>query len=430
VLPLAGTLVVPAVAALELGAAAATALRVGEPFTQGFGVHVLPEPTAFSPLLLAPVLVTVAAAGAAVGRMSRRTAAWAVAGAALLGGIVTLPLYDVPVAVVVGVLLAVAAAGLLGAERTSGAADGLRAGALVATVVAVLVALPSDRMTTGTLVVACSMAALLMFRGDTSGAVASLCFPVAFSGLVWAAGSVCHVQQDLRSLPVLVGLGALAIWRPRLELETASTVAATVVSGAAIAAARDVDLALAVHLTIAGMLVTSTSILHPRRRLLAWPGGLLLAAATWVRLVELGVHAPEAYTLPSAVVLVAVGVWRLSRDDASATLRYLAPGLTLATVPSLLVALHEPSSLRALLLGLACLTLALGGATLRWSAPLLVGAGVGGVLVLRELAPYAAYVPTWVSIGLSGALLLAAGITWESRLHDVRRAGRYVAALR
>jgi hypothetical protein len=52
------------------------------------------------------------------------------------------------------------------------------------------------------------------------------------------------------------------------------------------------------------------------------------------------------------------------------------------------------------------------------------------LLVLRELAPYAADVPTWLTIGISGAVLLAVGITWESRLNDVRRASRYVTALR
>jgi hypothetical protein len=92
--------------------------------------------------------------------------------------------------------------------------------------------------------------------------------------------------------------------------------------------------------------------------------------------------------------------------------------------------LDDPYSLRALLLGVACLALALAGSALRWSAPLVVGAAVGGLLVLRELAPYAAQVPTWVSIGASGALLLAVGITWESRMNDARRASRYVGALR
>jgi cell division protein FtsW (lipid II flippase) len=194
--------------------------------------------------------------------------------------------------------------------------------------------------------------------------------------------------------------------------------------------ASDVDVSLAVHLTLAGVIVTASSLVHPSRRLLAWPGGLLLAAATWVRLADLGVHVPEAYTLPSALVLTAVGAWRLRRDDRSATLTVLLPGLTLATLPSLVAMLHDPYSLRALLLGTACVGLALGGAAARWGAPLVVGAAVGAVLVLRELAPYAAEVPSWLAIGVAGSLLLAVGITWESRMADVRRASRYVAALR
>ena len=174
--------------------------------------------------------------------------------------------------------------------------------------------------------------------------------------------------------------------------------------------------------------MTASALLHPTRRFLAWPGGLLLAMATWVRLAELGVTVPEAYTLPSALVLTAVGCWRLLRDDRTATMRLLVPGLGLATVPSLLVVLDDPTSLRALLLGLGCLALVLAGVSLRWSAPLVVGAVVGAVLVLRELAPYAADLPPWVVIGLSGTVLLVVGVTWESRMRDVRTATRYVAA--
>jgi hypothetical protein len=92
--------------------------------------------------------------------------------------------------------------------------------------------------------------------------------------------------------------------------------------------------------------------------------------------------------------------------------------------------LDEPYSLRALLLGAACLALVVGGVTLRWGAPVVVGAVVGGLVVLRQLAPYAASVPTWLTIGTSGAVLLAVGITWESRMNDVRRASGYLAALR
>jgi hypothetical protein len=138
----------------------------------------------------------------------------------------------------------------------------------------------------------------------------------------------------------------------------------------------------------------------------------------------------EAYTLPSALALVGVGLWRLRHDDDAPTLTFLAPGLALATVPSLLATLDDPASPRALLLGLGCVALVLAGAGLRWSAPLVVGAGVGTLLVLRELAPYAAEVPTWLTIGLSGTVLTVVGITWESRMRDLRRATHYLAALR
>jgi cell division protein FtsW (lipid II flippase) len=207
-------------------------------------------------------------------------------------------------------------------------------------------------------------------------------------------------------------------------------VVGTVASLGAVLAAVDTQRALAIHLTVAGALVTASALIHPTRRILAWPGGLLLAMATWVRLAELGVTVPEAYTLPSALVLTTVGCWRLLRDDRTATLRMLAPGLFLATVPSLLTVLDDPTSLRALLLGLGCLALVLAGVVLRWSAPLVVGAVVGAILVLRELAPYAADLPSWVVIGLSGTVLLVVGVTWESRMRDVRTASRYVARLR
>ena len=82
-----------------------------------------------------------------------------------------------------------------------------------------------------------------------------------------------------------------------------------------------------------------------------------------------------------------------------------------------------------MLLGAGCLTLVLLGARLRWSAPLVVGAAVGGLLVLRELAPYAAEVPQWVLIGIAGTLLTVVGITWEHRMRDLRYAAGYLRRL-
>jgi hypothetical protein len=248
--------------------------------------------------------------------------------------------------------------------------------------------------------------------------------------LLWSGAEVAGVPEVYRAVPIMLLVGGLAIWRPQVQLEVGAVVAGTVAATGSVLAAADGQLALAIHLTVAGALVTASALVHPSRRLLAWPGGLLLAAATWVRLAQLGVHAPEAYTLPTALVLIALGVWRMWHDDRATSLTVLAPGLALATVPSLLASLDDPVSLRALLLGVSCLLLVLTGVALRWGAPLVVGSLVGVVLVLRMLAPYAAVVPTWLVIGLSGAVLTLVGITWESRLRDLRRASGYVGSLR
>ena len=64
----------------------------------------------------------------------------------------------------------------------------------------------------------------------------------------------------------------------------------------------------------------------------------------------LDVQAPELYTLPAAVLLVAAGVWRLRTDETANSFAALGSGLTLALLPSLLLALDEPVSLRGALI--------------------------------------------------------------------------------
>jgi hypothetical protein len=386
-------------------------------------------------LLVLPASLVVATAALSALRLAEpvRRTTWCVVlgGAVALGIVGTLPLYDVPLVVVVGLVLVCGAACYVAADRLdAGRANAWLMASLVLVAGSALLALPSDRLGAAVLAVASLGAARSMTRPSPVGAVAAGCFPVAFAAFVWSAANVAGVEEQFRAVPILLVLGGLALWKPRVELEASAATVVALASVAAVTASDDVLLALAIHLTLAGVLVTATSIIHQSRRLLAWPGGLLLAAATWVRLVDLGVHVPEAYTLPSALVLAAVGVWRLRQDDSSATLTWLTPGLLLGTVPSLLAMIDEPASLRALLLGVACLALTVGGATARWSAPLVVGASVGALLVLRELAPYAHHVPTWTAIGVSGVALLVVGVTWESRMHDVRRAARYLDSLR
>jgi cell division protein FtsW (lipid II flippase) len=109
----------------------------------------------------------------------------------------------------------------------------------------------------------------------------------------------------------------------------------------------------------------------------------------------------------------------------------LSPGLSLLLTPSLLWVLGDPTGPRALLLGLGCLVLVLAGARLGWTAPVLLGAVAGSVLVLRLAAPYVGdAVPRWVLLGAAGALLISVGATWERRMSEAQSVVRYLRTLR
>ncbi len=429
---------VPAALSLVPGAMLALAL-VGQALESALtptgALRLEPGVPVAAPWLLVAVVAAVGALALVVVPAAwRRTVGVRVAlPAVLLAAVATLALQPVALWTVVAGLGALAAAyaadGLR--RRDTGALAQVLAGSglLAATVV---VAGPSTALTLVPLALLTAVAAatLLLGRVPAATEVGGLLLPPALAGLTWVLGDLAGLD-GLRAVPVLGVLAAVALARPQVALEAATGAAAAVAALAAIPLATDETLSLALHLTLLGALVDVHSLVHPSRRRLAYVGTALLVLATWVRLADLGVHAPEPYTLPTALLLVAVGLHRLRRDPSASTATTLLPGLVLATVPSFLQVLATgPFSLRAALLGAASLLLVVGGARLRWSAPLLVGAGVGGSLTLIELAPYAAATPQWVLIGVAGTVLVVVGTTWERRVVELRAAARYVGRLR
>jgi len=164
-----------------------------------------------------------------------------------------------------------------------------------------------------------------------------------------------------------------------------------------------------------------------------WLSGVLLTASSWVRLAESDVTAPEAYTVPPALLLLGVGWLQRRRQPGHSSWRAYGPGLSLALVPSLLRAVTDAGELRPLLLGLAALAVLALGVGRRLQAPLLLGGAVLGIDAVVQLAPHlvAVYdaVPRWVTIGAVGLLLVGAGATYERRVQDLRRVGRSIGAL-
>ena len=372
----------------------------------------------------------------------------ALAAVAALGVVLTTALYGPPVWVMVLQLLLVAVGfQVWWTQRGSLVPLGLAAGYLAG---AVTVATYDAALTAGALAVTLSCAghAHLVTRSTAVSQVTGAVAAATLAGLAWTIGDVVEADPSVVALVGLLALAAVGTsayrlpdswWRSPAPLEARVGLEAGAAAAAVPLALLGVLLApvdqqpswAAGYLTLAGVAVAATALLREDRRVLGWPGGALLAAASWVRLWDVGVREPEAYTLPSAAALAVVGLWHLRTRPGSSTLTALGPALSLALVPSLLWALAEPQGWRVLLLGLACLGLVVAGAQLRWTAPMLFGAAVGGLLVMRLAAPYVGdALPRWVLIGTAGALLIALGVTWERRLQQARQVRAYVTGLR
>ncbi len=185
----------------------------------------------------------------------------------------------------------------------------------------------------------------------------------------------------------------------------------------------------AVPWTVAGVGITIAGFVNRRRRWYRWTGPALLGIAYIVRLLESRVDVIEAYTAPFAVVLLGVGLWAMRRQDLG-TVRALGPGVTLALLPSLPQALDEPTSLRALLLGLVAVAFIGVGVMRRWRAPFVGGTTVTLLVVIANIGPWAMAVPRWLLIAVLGAVAIGIGATWESRVRNGRAVASYVSGMR
>ncbi|MDQ3629160.1 MAG: hypothetical protein M3419_10200 [Actinomycetota bacterium] len=268
----------------------------------------------------------------------------------------------------------------------------------------------------GPVVVAWAAAAVTLGTGVTAAAVDLLeggpgaqAFTLALVLALTLATSVALRAEDLRR-GVVAGVAGMSIVPVLLAL--------------------DVGLArTSLVLTLLGVAAAGVGIAEARRRPSALLGSLALAIAWWLRLAASDIDVVEAYTLLPAVVLLAVGLLPVLRRAAS-TVPTLLPGLTLAIAPSLPLTIADPGSLRGLLVMAAAVVLLAAGTMLRWAAPFLVGAVVVALVAVVHLGPYVEATPRWAALGVLGLAMLGVGVTWESRVHDLRSAVAYVGALR
>lgn len=168
----------------------------------------------------------------------------------------------------------------------------------------------------------------------------------------------------------------------------------------------------------------------PDRRAYGWIAVGVLTLSSWALLIHREVSTVEWYSLPTALVLLAIGTRTLIGDPAATSWRTLLPGLLIGLLPSGTLVVVEPVSPRALVVGVVALGLILAGRFRHLAACFVTGAIMLTVLAVVELWPYTAHVPRWAGFAAAGVLLVAVGVRWEASLRDLRRMGGYLRGLR
>jgi hypothetical protein len=265
-----------------------------------------------------------------------------------------------------------------------------------------------------------SSAALLA----VAGALVWCASPVEFLGRTWPG----HRRYAAVPAQVVAATPTLVAVLPAVLLVAGAT------------AERGVVIRTAAVVAGAGVLAVARA-LRPRAMLLTQAAGRT-ASATMLTAVWLGWRSgrgvPEAWTVPSAAVLIAVGVLGMRRVPALGSWRALGPGLALLLVPPLALALAgrgpgEQLWRVVLLIVVAAGVVALGGWWGR-QAPVVLGGAVLALHAIAQLGPWLAgtmaAMPRWVVLGAVGAGLLALGATYERQMRELRRLRLRIGALR
>lgn len=372
-------------------------------------------------VVLAAAAVTVGVAGLALDRLRPALVPAAVLVAATA---VLLPLgLATSYAAALAVLLAVGAA-LLGAAllvRTL-------AVPLAATGTAVVLLAAAWSLADREATLAVLATAALLLAGLAAAAAARL-RPVAAglagalaAGELVAAGAARDLAIDQVGGLLLVAVAALLGGAALLDRARGAALEVVALGAGVVAAGLAVEDPgwLSWVLAGTGLLALATA-LRPARRRVAGAGALLLAAASWVRLLDAEVTAPEPYVVPLGLAALALGHLRRRAEPGTRSWAAYGPGLTLLLVPSLLACVDDATLTRSLLLGAVALSVTLVGARERLQAPLALGGAVLALDALQLVGPVAAALPRWSTIGLAGTLLLVVGATYEQRRRELGR---------
>lgn len=183
----------------------------------------------------------------------------------------------------------------------------------------------------------------------------------------------------------------------------------------------------------AGVIGFGLHAVRPGRMLAGLAAAVELLALIWLQLGQADVVTVEAYTLPLALTLLAVGLIgaRLDRSGGGEPGSWITygPALVVGLAPTVWLSFTTPGSVRPLTGLVAGALVLVGGVT--WGKRALVDVGTVAVVALafEQIAPVVGEIPNWATIGATGILLIAVGATFEQRRRDLKAVLRKYSAL-
>jgi hypothetical protein len=247
------------------------------------------------------------------------------------------------------------------------------------------------------------------------------------TGLAIACAAMVAVQAEL-ALPavwsvvlvasVVAALGAMLAEANSTPGAVVAAVDVAVAMGGAVAMAGLVTIGTDDQISIGLLIVALTlavTAVRPSRRAAVVGAAFATLVLVWQRLGVAGVSTAEAYTLPAAAFLAAVGAWWQRRSPDESSWSTWAPALLVGLGPSVLLSLADPGLLRPVLSVVAAATVMVVGAHVRRQAPLTIGAAALVVLGIEQLGPVVQQLPRWVTFATVGMVLLVVGAGYERR---------------
>ena len=247
------------------------------------------------------------------------------------------------------------------------------------------------------------------------------------------AEAITWSTVTLAATVLVIAVAAAARWAAlsgrSVLMEPLAAAAGSVFATTAVATSFGVSaFVTAMVLVGIGALLLAYSAL-PDRLGVAYVATLAVWVGIGVLLGDRGVDTVELYTAPGVALLAGIGAIQWLRDRSAPTVLTMGPALAVALVPSLLVAVTSDSGVRLIAVTTACLVVLLVGMAMRWQAPVILAGACLVILAATQGGPLVAYIDGWVTLVLSGALLLLIGVLWERAITLGRRTSAWLNAM-